>query len=161
MFDGYAIDAPSKADPFYTPSVFDTIYAEINEAEWYRKQAADKATNTRHALQHVDQTGLRALPFELVYMIAEYLPSQEARSLETILDVRLGILFWRPKISLDLFYEVKAVTRRDIHWGRLFSKLQDLEKSDALVLRRRILGCLDEHLDKIELDRQHAKQTGI
>ncbi|PYH75831.1 hypothetical protein BO82DRAFT_11960 [Aspergillus uvarum CBS 121591] len=158
----YGKDPPSTADPFYTPSVFDTIYAEINEAEWYRKQAAGKAKNLRHTLQPVDrQTGLRALPFELIYMVAEYLSSQEARSLETILAVRLGILFWRPRISLDLFYEIQAVTRRDVHWGRLFSKLQELEKSDALVLRRQILGCLDKHLDKIETDKQNAKQTEI
>ncbi|PYI18350.1 hypothetical protein BO99DRAFT_443915 [Aspergillus violaceofuscus CBS 115571] len=155
-------DHPSTPDPFYTSSVFDTIYAEINEAEWYRKQAAGKAKNLRHTLQHVDhQTGLCALPFELIYMVAEYLSPQEARSLEKILDVRLGVSFWRPRISLDLFYEIQAVTRRDVDWGRLFSKLQELEKSDALVLRRQILECLDKHLNKIETDKQNAKQTGI
>ncbi|RAL17143.1 uncharacterized protein BO97DRAFT_419392 [Aspergillus homomorphus CBS 101889] len=135
--------ACEDADPYFTATVFDAIYSEIGQAELRRKQGV-QGENKRPALKPSKETGICGVPLELVYMIAKYLPVQDASSLEKALDLRLGSVFWRSKISFKLYYEMRAITREDIDWGSLCTKLQGYESSDALRARQAILRNLDE-----------------
>lgn len=106
-----------------------------------------KSKRCQSVRKSVRQAGTCKPPVEILYMIANYLPSQAIANMEKAWGFRFGNTFWYSRIPTKVFHEVEDVADEDLDWQRLCLKLKRrLEKSGALNTRRYLLKCLDEIL---------------
>lgn len=59
------------------------------------------------------------LPVEILYMIADYLPSQAIANIESAWGSSSGKTFWYSRIPTKIFHEVQDVAGEDLDWQRL------------------------------------------
>ncbi|OJJ71238.1 hypothetical protein ASPBRDRAFT_75834 [Aspergillus brasiliensis CBS 101740] len=116
------------------------------------EQVTVKRTRDKKKIFHqkctprIRESMLLRLPWEVLNMVFNYLPSQAVANVQRALHLRLDHDFWRSRISTQLFHEVATYTR-GINWKQLCFKLERrLEKSEALAVRQHLLICLDEIL---------------
>ncbi|RAQ53404.1 hypothetical protein AFGD_001779 [Aspergillus flavus] len=123
----------------------------VSEANGMALEQADrrklKSKRCQSVRKSVRQAGTCKPPVEILYMIANCLPSQAIANMEKAWGFRFGNTFWYSRIPTKVFHEVEDVADEDLDWQRLCLKLERrLEKSGALNTRRYLLKCLDEIL---------------
>ncbi|KAE8418244.1 hypothetical protein BDV36DRAFT_295279 [Aspergillus pseudocaelatus] len=134
-------------DPVRTKCVSEAIGLAL-EQEDRRKL---KSKHRRPVRKRVRQVKTCNLPVEILYMIAECLPSQAIANMERAWGFSFGNTFWYYRIPANIFHEVQDVAGEDLDWQRLCLKLERrLEKSEALNTRRYLLKCLDEILSIVK-----------
>ncbi|KAE8347879.1 hypothetical protein BDV24DRAFT_157359 [Aspergillus arachidicola] len=134
-------------DPVRTKCVSEAIGVALEQAD-RRKLKSKRRQSVR---KRVRQVGACNLSVEILYMIANYLPSQAIANMEKAWGFRFGNTFWYSRIPTKIFHEVEDVAEEDLDWQRLCLKLERrLEKSEALNTRRYLLECLDEILSIVK-----------
>ncbi|KAB8209733.1 hypothetical protein BDV34DRAFT_6958 [Aspergillus parasiticus] len=134
-------------DPVRTKCVSEAIGVALEQAD-RRKLKSKRRQSVRKSVR---QIGTCNLPVEILYMIANYLPSQAIANMEKAWGFRFGNTFWYSRIPTKIFHEVEDVADEDLDWQRLCLKLERrLEKSEALNTRRYLLECLDEILSIVK-----------
>lgn len=84
------------------------------------------------------------LPVEILYKVMDPLPSGDLVNVQIAMKYYLGDAYWRKRVPVRLFYEVKGVWDETLDWQFLCLELEWLSETEGLAFRRYILDRLDE-----------------
>ncbi|KAE8367560.1 hypothetical protein BDV27DRAFT_154850 [Aspergillus caelatus] len=84
------------------------------------------------------------LPVEMLYPVVDYLSTDELESVQTAMKYYLGDAYWRARVPMKLFHEVRSVWDETLDWQFLCLKLERLSQTQDLAFRRYIIDQLDE-----------------
>ncbi|KAE8415305.1 hypothetical protein BDV36DRAFT_298164 [Aspergillus pseudocaelatus] len=84
------------------------------------------------------------LPVEMLYLVVDYLSTDELERVQTAMKYYLGDAYWRARVPVKLFHEVTSVWDETLDWQFLCLKLERLSQTQDLAFRRNIIDQLDE-----------------
>ncbi|KAL4747228.1 hypothetical protein BDW72DRAFT_206647 [Aspergillus terricola var. indicus] len=134
--------ARKKGDPFYSPRVL----CMIRHARRRTRARSSRGKECRSLNLRLD-----LLPAEILFLIANRLPSSDVLAVQEAMGLYFGDAYWRSRIPSDFFHEVKGLTGQTLDWEYLCLKLELLNSShywvnshNELLGRHWVLRQLDE-----------------
>ncbi|GKZ63211.1 hypothetical protein AnigIFM49718_011280 [Aspergillus niger] len=105
-----------------------------------RATSRDKVSNRPCSMD----SWLIRLPMELQYMIMDQLGYKDVCSVLGGIHWTVDNGYWKRRLNLDLFSEVRSILHEDLDWRWLSLNLEVLEQSQAGVDRKRFFTLLEE-----------------
>ncbi|KAL4767741.1 hypothetical protein BDW60DRAFT_226345 [Aspergillus nidulans var. acristatus] len=131
-----------KKDPFYSPRVL----CMIRHAR--RRTRARLLMDRQFSDLHLR---LDLLPAEILFLVANRLPSSDVVAVQEAMGLYFGDAYWRSRIPSEFFHEVKNLREQTLDWEYLCLKLELLASNrywdyaqNELLGRHWVLRQLDE-----------------
>ena len=128
------------------PGNINLIWSVIKRAR-RRTAARFKTKGPRHC-----RSRLSYFPIELLYRTLDLLPPPDVKSVQRSLWIYLGDAYWRSRIPMDFFHEVKTIMEETLDWEFLCLELDyslRTSRFDGFACRRYLLERLDEVQDTL------------
>ncbi|KAL2814513.1 hypothetical protein BDW59DRAFT_167159 [Aspergillus cavernicola] len=118
-----------KSGPFFNPDV-----------QRFIRQARRMTQKRFKVIRHKDQgkTLLCCLPPEVLMMVANFLPAPGVAAVQKAMGTYLGDRYWRSRIPIDLFHEVKALKSQTLDWEFLASELERFDGNHPVELMKHV-----------------------
>ncbi|KAF7621928.1 hypothetical protein AFLA_008478 [Aspergillus flavus NRRL3357] len=84
------------------------------------------------------------LPVEILCRVMDYLSPDDVEAVQIAMKYYLGDAYWRTRVPISLFPEVKSIWHETLDWQFLSLELEWLWETDDLAFRRYVLDRLDE-----------------
>lgn len=131
---------------FLDPGDINLIQSVIKRAR-RRTAARFKTKGPRHC-----RSRLSYIPIELLYRTLDILPLPDVKNVQKSLWIYLGDSYWRSRIPIHFFHEVKAVMEETLDWEYVCLELDNslrTSRFDGLACRRYLFERLDEVQDAL------------
>ncbi|KAB8274779.1 hypothetical protein BDV30DRAFT_237416 [Aspergillus minisclerotigenes] len=89
------------------------------------------------------QNRLCYLPVEILYLVMDYLSTDDLENVQTSMKYYLGDTYWRARVPIKLFHEVRSIWDETLDWQFLCLQLEWLSETPDLAFRRYIVERLD------------------
>ncbi|KAK6815045.1 hypothetical protein RU639_008519 [Aspergillus parasiticus] len=84
------------------------------------------------------------LPVEILCKVMDYLSPDDVEAVQIAMKYYLGDAYWRTRVPISLFPEVKSIWHETLDWQFLCLELEWLWETDDLAFWRYVLDRLDE-----------------